>query len=325
MKSFLKEFLRDEPAADAGSPRVCLGAFGKHPGWDDHMDDLGLETESLLLARHLLYVQGIGGQLNSGAWERLDEAARLPAIHHEFIWSRCSQVLAGRMWPSSDGKRRTLYPMAVCAHVFGLTSEACITSLLPLLEPVETRCRHSRTADEVRSIVLEALGQCMATVSSATIADLSRLSGTLTEQFIDGSLPVILGEVRRTLAPYLRGEFRERAKPAAGIRVPCPPELGFHDFVFWIRFFGALLDADAPVLFLKPVGQAWIDVIAGEPASGDLFPLRAGPAVVPVIGDAVPGVDERLRQEARALCESVLTPGRAAAPAEKPWLKKLFG
>jgi hypothetical protein len=289
------------------------------------MDDLGLETESLLLARHLLYVQGIGGQLNSGAWERLDETARLPAIHHEFIWSRGAQVLAGRMWPSSDGKRRTLYPMAVCAHVFGLTAEACVASLLPLLEPVEARCRQSRRADEVRAVVLEALGQCMAMVSSATTADLSRLSGTLTAQFTSGSLPVILGEVRQVLAPYLRGEFRERPKPAAGIRVPCPPELGFQDFVFWIRIFGDLLDEDAPVLFLKPVGQAWIDVIAGEPASGDLFPLRAGPAAVPVVGEAVTSADERLRQEARALCESVLTPARAAAPVEKPWLKKLFG
>ena len=68
MKSFFKEFLRDEPPPAGDGPQVCLGAFGKHPGWDDHMDDLGLETESLLQAKHLLYVQGIGQHINSGVF-----------------------------------------------------------------------------------------------------------------------------------------------------------------------------------------------------------------------------------------------------------------
>ena len=31
--------------------RVYLGAFGKHPGWDDHMDDPGLETPRLAASR----------------------------------------------------------------------------------------------------------------------------------------------------------------------------------------------------------------------------------------------------------------------------------
>ncbi len=29
---------------------IALGAFGKHPGWDDHIEDLGLETDSLIVA-----------------------------------------------------------------------------------------------------------------------------------------------------------------------------------------------------------------------------------------------------------------------------------
>lgn len=326
MKSFFKEFLRDEPPPTGETPQVCLGAFGKHPGWNDHMDDLGLETESLLMARHLLYVQGIGGQLNAGAWERLEEAARLPAIHHEFIWVRGRQVLVGRLWPSSDGKRRTLYPMAACAHVFGLSAETCIAALLPLLDPIEARCRRAKSAEEVRSIILEALGQCMAIAAGATATESASLPGALPDAFVRGALPLILGDVRRSLVPYWRGEFRERNKPATvNVRVPSVADFGISDLIFWSRFFGSLLDEEAPVLFLKPVAQPWLDVVLGEPATGDLFALRAAPPAVPVLGQAGGQPGENAQQEAVALCEAILHPDHVPAPPERPWLKKIFG
>ena len=43
-----------------------VGAFGKHPGWDDHLDDIGLNTEPLIAAKQYLYVQGIGGVIDAG-------------------------------------------------------------------------------------------------------------------------------------------------------------------------------------------------------------------------------------------------------------------
>ena len=325
MKSFFKEFLRDEPPPAGAGPQVCLGAFGKHPGWDDHMDDLGLETESLLLAKHLLYVQGIGGQLNAGAWERLDATTRLPAVHHEFIWARERQVLVGRLWPSSDGKRRTLYPMAVCAHVFGLSPETCIASLLPLLDPIEARCRRAKSSEDVRAIILEAHGQYMASAGGGAATEPGPLQGTLPEQFVKGALPLVLANVRRLLAPYWRGEFRERSKPATvTVRVPSVAGFGIGDLIFWNRFFSSLLDAEAPVLFLKPVAQPWLDVVLGEPATGDLFALRAAPPVVPVLGESGGQPDENAQQEAVTLCEAILHP-EPAAPPGRPWLKKIFG
>ena len=88
MSRFWKKFLREGQGlfARAGKPQIWLGAFGKHPGWDDHIDDIGLETESLLLAKQILYVEGIGGQIDSGEWERLEEAQRLREFKHVFLW-----------------------------------------------------------------------------------------------------------------------------------------------------------------------------------------------------------------------------------------------
>ena len=44
MSRFLKVFLRDPLSA-----RIQVAGFGKHPAWDDHIDDIGLNTESLVL------------------------------------------------------------------------------------------------------------------------------------------------------------------------------------------------------------------------------------------------------------------------------------
>ena len=98
MSDFFKKFLvEDLRRFGSGGCQVALAAFGKHPGWDDHVEDLGLETESLNIAKTVLYINGIGGQIDSGEWDKLDAAQQLPAFNHLFLWLRGSQFLIGRM------------------------------------------------------------------------------------------------------------------------------------------------------------------------------------------------------------------------------------
>src|SRR5688572_28846945 len=59
------------------TPRLTFAAFGKHPGWDDHMPDIGVVTEALATLKQNLYVGGIGSQIDSGAWERLEPEKRI--------------------------------------------------------------------------------------------------------------------------------------------------------------------------------------------------------------------------------------------------------
>src|ERR1022692_3057085 len=115
MSDFFKKFLLEDSRKFSDSGRyVALAAFGKHPGWDDHIGplpgritvaDLGLETESLNLATTVFYVNGIGGQIDSGAWEKLDSTQQLSFFKHVFVWQRSGQILIGRLWSSSDGQR----------------------------------------------------------------------------------------------------------------------------------------------------------------------------------------------------------------------------
>jgi len=66
IKKIVKRFYpkgQDDP-----SEKVFVAAFGKHPAWDDHIDDIGLDMDTLIAAKRILYVQGIGGNIDSGSW-----------------------------------------------------------------------------------------------------------------------------------------------------------------------------------------------------------------------------------------------------------------
>ena len=131
-----------------------LGAFGKHPGWDDHLEDFGLETETLLAVKQLLYVQGIGGAIDSGAWEKLAPGELFPDFKHTFVWKTGRELIAGRMWSSTDRKGRARYPMIVCVHT---SSNFPAANLLPWLFPalarMERSCQATREATEVVAIL----------------------------------------------------------------------------------------------------------------------------------------------------------------------------
>jgi hypothetical protein len=49
MKNPLKNFLDSggNRQMTAVQPKLSLAAFGKHPGWDDHIPGIGVETEGL--------------------------------------------------------------------------------------------------------------------------------------------------------------------------------------------------------------------------------------------------------------------------------------
>src|SRR5688572_20736555 len=70
------------PASDGG-PSLYLAAFGKHPGWDDHIDDLGLETDLLIRVKQLLYIEGIASNLDKGSWDELAPPDRLEKFNHD--------------------------------------------------------------------------------------------------------------------------------------------------------------------------------------------------------------------------------------------------
>lgn len=263
MSEFSKTFLR-ERIGDDKRPREIFGIFGKHPGWNDHIEDLPLPTESMATAKQLLYVQGIGSQISSGAWARLAEPARLADFDHVFLWVRGSQFLAGRMWASRDGKRRTHFPMIAVVQGINVAREAALDLILAQLEKVAAGCRAAHSADEVRGVI----------AGTATGSGTGPASD-------EPSAPTSLA-VARDSARKAAGDFHENL-PAC-TRLPADPGDLSRSLRFWARVCTGLAPAQVPLLFLAPLGETWIDVLAGEPAPENFFCLRAGLEALPIAG-----------------------------------------
>src|SRR5262249_40089588 len=114
-----------KPAAAPSGPQLTLAAFGKHPGWDDHIPGIGVETEFLAYVEKTLYDGGIRGQIDAGAWapEKLGADKRLQGFDHVFLWLSPGHVLLGQMWSSTDGKGRLNYPMVLAIDGEGVSED----------------------------------------------------------------------------------------------------------------------------------------------------------------------------------------------------------
>jgi len=324
MKSFAREFLCDELGPGR---QLFLGAFGKHPGWDDHIDDIGLETESLVAAKKLLYVDGIGSQI--GAWEQLDWTGQI-AFNHAFLWRRGSQMLVGRMWASSDGKKRSRYPMIVCAHGISTSLAMMIETVLTALEDLQARVMATRSAHEVREIIGQfrtALREWLATSGGEAPAEEFETEAFLQKGGIepdDDAFHKTLSRLRRSR--FAAGTYKSRGAPSAErLRLLSRSAAAGDCLHFWARILELQLDRSVPLLLAKPAEQYWMDVVAGEPSPADFFCLRASPRVVPLVSDEAEEVPVSFRAEARALIEAAAAGRSLPEQAGGSWVGRLFG
>jgi len=152
LNSPLKKFVRRliPQGQDDPPERVFVAAFGKHPGWDDHIDDIGLETDILIAVKRMLYIQGVGGNIDSGSWDKLQENQPIEEFKHEFVWCMDGNLVVGRMWSSQDGKGRTSYPMAICIQCCQLPLDWVLKNILPQLERIEKACAATTSPADVR-------------------------------------------------------------------------------------------------------------------------------------------------------------------------------
>lgn len=305
MSRFLKKFLREGEGifSRKTKPAIYLGAYGKHPGWDDHIDDIGLETESLLLAKQVLYVDGIGGQIDSGEWDKLRENERLPEFKHIIAWKRGDDAfLLGRIWSSRDGKHRTKYPMIACAHCMNVPSAWALNNILPALEEVERLCKSTNSADEVRDIIRRTLAELRQALGSGPASQ----GDTKGMAFIDR---LELGDAQEKLfriTYYVSTQLGGSLPRAAQIRLPAASGLAAETLAFWSRFLESQFGRDVPVLLALPVGERWLDAMSGEPTVREFYSLRATPEVLTLASDVPYNIDHEFRKTHQGTIQALM-------------------
>ncbi|MBN2133766.1 MAG: hypothetical protein JW741_29965 [Sedimentisphaerales bacterium] len=293
MASILKKILRRWNAGEpkGSSEGAFVAAFGKHPGWDDHIDDIGLDTDVLIAVKRLLYIEGIGANLDAGSWDRLDPEQRVDEFGHVFLWLLKGDVVVGRLWSSRDGKGRARYPMVVCIQCSGLPLLWVLTHILPHLERIEAACVGTTSPGDVRRIMEAAQSEVQQLVRQRERVPAPGLEAARPLAWL-AKLPEmgpnrqglhrVLYHLDREVGQGPAGAERRQAVRPTALRVPASWAASREVGLAWIRFLRARFGADTSILALTPLKNPWIDVIIGEPTSVQMFCLRAALGALPL-------------------------------------------
>lgn len=296
---------------DRAAPQVFLAAFGKHPGWDDHIEEIGVETEHLASIKQLLYVQGIGGTIDAGAWDDLSDPQRIGGFEHVFLCRTPGDLVLGRLWSSTDGKGRSRYPMVVCVQCTNLPLSWVLHQVLPALAEVENRCKEVTTAAEVVAITDQARRQLRDLAESADIGAPALVVSPRSvveladrPEMLDGheGLLRILYQMERETNDYARGNLAAAARDGSlrpvQMRVPACGDSPDEVISRWLEFFFTRLDQAAEVWAIYRLGRPWLDVVIGDPAPNQFFCFQASREALPLASEIPYTLDDDFRARA---------------------------
>jgi hypothetical protein len=311
LAGFLRNILSRLPSALRGprAPTAILGAFGKHPGWNDHIDpDIGLEGR-LVEFKQLLYLDGIRDRAIQ-RWHAADPS-QLIAFGHVFAWETNDDVIVGRLWHSRDGRGRDDFPMVLCAQcVGGIPLAWALANALPVLERVEASLR--RTTD--RQAAIEAVEHGRADLSAlaarATVEPVPAASGQALARLADAPDVGETGLIR--IMHVLRdSDFgQEQPTHAEQVRVPRCAASPVEGIQLWSQAIEGGLGHAPSVVYLAPTAQPWIDLLIGQPDPAQFLAVRSSLKLLPLTTDIAYTIDDDFTSRKRAL----FAQARAAAP-----------
>jgi hypothetical protein len=272
MSRFRKMFLRDRLSQTAQ-----LAGFGKHPAWDDHIDDIGLTTETLVAVRRILYSEGIASQVSSGAWTRLEERGQALKFNHRFVWSREAQSIIGGIWASRDGKGRDHFPLIVCLQS-GVNGWRAIRSFLGPVEELGIFCNVAQDQQGLRNSFGEAQ-RLLALEARWDGNGETRLNG-LSRQQEHAAMNGMIA-LSQTLGKGNRQGTRI-ADRGLHFRLPAVSTRIQESLEFWAGYLETQFSPRFPYLTIASAGLGPIDMILGEPGANDFFCLRARESSLPL-------------------------------------------
>ena len=244
--SFQKDFLSDFKRGNSGP---VLALFGKHPAWDDHMEDLGLVTASLQMCKRLLYIQGIAA--NAARQQSLDEeqTAGLFPYRHFLLWIRDREMILLRLVESEDGRGRGFFPLVGACHFPAAWPQDALASLLVPLRNFVDDCRFLAGRDEVRDLHRDTLTRMQSAIRHTGNAEADQESPT----------------------PEELDAMRAAATGGTFVRARIP--VTRYDLS---KSFGALsaIVRDQPVLLAQHDADLGIIVCLGQPEKSDFWFLR---------------------------------------------------
>lgn len=315
-KRFLKRF--NPKGQNLASERIFVAAFGKHPGWDDHIDDIGLETDVFVTVKRILYVQGIGGNVDSGSWDKLTNDHLVGEFKHVFFWYIDGNLIVGRMWSSQDGKGRKSYPFVVCVQCWKLPMQWVFENVLPQLERIEGTCTATTSANDVRSAIQssrqelrQSAQHCQTSPDSIIVYPdaLAKLSERPEMGPNHEGLFRVLYHLDREVGRHHPDGSKIGALRSALLRVPASLNTMLENVLMWSSFLLNRFGTNTPLLILMPLRNDWMDIIIGEPTELQLYCLRASLKVIPLTSSIPYNISTEFIDQSNRLIEDSLRSG----------------
>ena len=303
------------------TPALHLAAFGKHPAWDDHIPDLGLDTDRLVHVKRVLYLDGIGRNIDSGAWESPGEGHGLPEFCHVFSRWEDQDWVMGRLWSSSDGKGRSRYPMVLCLASERVEFAKIATAAFDQLEEARQSCINTQSPAVVTSIVDNARDRLRAILNEDTASDrpdctptgrpdpLAVLAGHTDMGADHVGLTRLLYHVEREMSEYLPMSERAASSTKSGlvmgrahhVRVPRCADNPIEALMLWSDFLRGRFLGRIPLWVICPLDGNWADLLVGPPTERELLCMRVPPGELPLPTDIPYSIDaefgERVEEE----------------------------
>jgi hypothetical protein len=305
LSRLFKRLLGD--ADPAATRSASLAVFGKHPGWNDHLDDQGLDTAALVALKRTLYLEGLARNIDAGNWEALAPEKRLSGFDHALlVQSPEAGLMLGRIWASSDGRGRRQYPMIAVAQVTGVPRSAAIAAAWPVVREVESACRATAQAPQVIAAVDAGRAKLQGQVAQMPSAvdpgpDLDAVRRLRASAGLDnGCWPRILYRFEDALNA---GQWRvaagrgEHVPPGTDLRVPAGPGEPPENLAAW----AALVEAAAgrvPAYLFAPAGNDWVDIFLHAPSPQQIFALQTNTQRIPLVTDIPFTLDPAFEQRA---------------------------
>jgi len=276
------------------------------------MDEIGLATEELVELRQMLYKEGIGRNIDLGTWEKLPEEARLERFEHVFVYkAESGNLIAGRIWSSSDGRGRTKYPMLVCVQCPPSMRSWLMFTALAELAQAQERFTSATTADEVRSRyqeLHERIGQGPADAGGARDPSHAEALHTLhgsgigdsQEQFLR-TLYAIERELGVQFGPVSSGSQSTNMPRPGGVRVPRGSGGLAEGLWRWDTVLEPLMPKKLSLLLLAPAGCDWVDVLAGRPGADAMASVRTSSTAFPIASEIPYTMDSAFRTRVEVL------------------------
>lgn len=292
--------------------RLLLAVFGKHPAWSDHLEDIGLDTPSLAEFKRWLYVEGVRSNLDSGAWERLEDTHRLSEWNHRILMIGSTGMIVARLWATSDARGRRAYPMVAATHLPTTQLPADLRPLFDALESVREACMRSETQDEVRAAARSGIDFLEKAIKSLSPLPLEGPSREDRLRFLDSAEmgPGRLGFERlihvmsSELKSFSKSESKRKSEVprSRSFRVLVPMDCSGNAALFWRIFFQPHVAPDVVWTAVQPLAESWADVLVGEPSVEQVFRFRASLLEIPAISE----VPFNISSETLAIAQRVL-------------------